>query len=100
MQRPNGRRESLLSDVVERRGSLIKNQNGRLPVERARNGDALPLSSGELCASLSHRRIQPVRQPGEKLVELRGSSRFGDAALVDLRVLQPPALCSGESCRR
>src|SRR5258708_1629754 len=66
---------------------LIHNQNGRIANDRAGDGDALPLSAGKRCATLSHDGVISLRQLFNELVGIR---QFGAAEDPAARYLLLP----------
>ena len=56
---------------VERRGRLVADQERRIPGQRARDGDALPLASGKLM-----RKLHPVGAREADLLEQTRNARF------------------------
>ena len=60
---------------------LIKNQNGRVAQNRARDGDPLFLSPGEAATSLRHESLVAFRESRNKLVGI-GRYRGGNDRLV------------------
>ena len=64
-----------LGDGVERGGRLVENEEGRVLIERAGDGDLLPLAAGDLDAVLvkiaEEARLRPERQRFEPVAEAR-----------------------------
>ena len=62
-----------LGDRVERGGRLVENEEGRVLIERAGDGDLLPLAAGDLDAVLvkiaEEARLRPERQRFEPVAE-------------------------------
>src|SRR5215472_18593706 len=56
-----------LADRVEMRGRLVEDQSRRVLQERAGDRDALALSAGELHATLTDDRIEPLGQARDKI---------------------------------
>ena len=64
-----------LGDRVECGGRLVENEEGRVFIERAGDGDLLPLAAGDLDAVLvkiaEEARLRPERQRFEPVAESR-----------------------------
>ncbi|MNJ78216.1 hypothetical protein D3C77_759030 [compost metagenome] len=63
---------------VQRRGGLIENQQRRVLQQRARDGQALPLTTREQHAVLSHFGVEALRQPVDELPSTGRFSRLLD----------------------
>jgi len=59
----------LLVDGIEVRGCLVEDQDRRVLQERACDGHALALATGELGAPLADDRVEPVRKAGHQIRE-------------------------------
>ena len=50
---------------IERARWFVKDQERRVGQQRARNGDPLPLTAGEICAALGEHRLIAIEAEGE-----------------------------------
>ncbi len=60
-----------------RRGRLIEHQHARVLQQGTGNGDALALATGKLLTALAERRVQPLRQAFDQVLQSRASRRLG-----------------------
>ena len=74
--------EPLSRLFVEMGSRLVEEENGRVCEERARDDEALALSSGELRPLLADPRVQPVRKRADPVVQPSSAERFVE---VDVR---------------
>ena len=80
----DGSVDPLFGAVVERRGRLVEEENVGLFVECAGDPDPLPLPAGKTVTGLSDRRIHPLRERCDELVEFGGPDGFTGTFAVDL----------------
>src|SRR5213075_111940 len=76
--------DQLLIARVERARGLVEDQDARVAQDRARDRQALPLAAAQPVAALADQRPVPVGQPGDELVDLRGTRRGLDLVLRGL----------------
>src|SRR5262249_42190840 len=79
----DGTHEVRLRRVVQRACRLVQHQDVGLMIERTSDANALPLSAGELDATLAHDGVEPLRQASDEGRDLRGRKRVPDRLLVD-----------------
>ena len=63
---------------IEGGGGLVENQDGRIPEHGARDGDALPLATGEQGAAVAHGGVVAQRQLFDESVCTGDARRFAD----------------------
>src|SRR5262249_19650005 len=79
----DGTHEVRLRRVVQRACRLVQHQDVGLMIERTSDANALPLSAGELDATLAHDGVEPLRQASDEGRDLRVRKRVPDRLLVD-----------------
>src|ERR1700734_2380672 len=82
----DGRTKVLGRRQVEAARRLIENQNPGSLEERARNGDALPLTAGETHTSLANLGLVTFRQSLDGLVDFRNPARLHDLLEGGMRI--------------
>ena len=66
---------------IQRAGGLVEDQDRRVLEDRARDGDALALATGDQRPALPDRAVQPARQLADELPSV-GGARGGDDVLL------------------
>src|SRR6266436_4446854 len=80
------RRSSDLRFAVERRSRFVQNQDGRVFMNRARNGNPLSLPAGQPHSTLSDYSLIPLRKAEDKLVSQRRARRLLHLLLRNMRL--------------
>ena len=79
---PSQRAQAVLDErlalAVQARGCLVQDENRWIGEDGPRNGDALPLASGELHTPLPNDRLIPVRELLDELVGVRNARHVTD----------------------
>ena len=70
--------DDLFALVIKRAGCFIKNQYPRIPNQRPRNRDPLPLAAGQAAAALAHNRVIAFWQLQDEIVRASKRCRCND----------------------
>ncbi len=81
----HGRAHRLFGERVQSGSGLVKDQQGRIAIQRPSNADALALPAGKAYAALAYTGIQPLWQTGDEFLQLGGLQRSLQSRLIDLR---------------
>ena len=76
---------------VEAAGRLVEHQQARLDVESAGEPDALDLAAAERVGLLADRRVDPVGQRRDELLELREPQHLAHPVAIDVLGLRCPS---------
>ena len=87
----NGLHDLLFGLGVECRHRFVEDQHLGSPIERPRDRDALPLTTGQSHAAFADVRVHAVWQRVDELLQPCKSDHVRKAPLVDLGVTQPEA---------
>src|SRR6266849_4573229 len=70
------RLDKRLRFTIQRRGRFVQNQDGRVLQDRARDRDALALSTGEAYAAFAYDGLIFLRKPKDEIVRQGGPRRL------------------------
>ena len=64
-------KQTFFGEFIQRGGTLIENQHLRVLQQRTGQSDALAFTSRKTVAARTERLVQPLRQPGYHVIQLR-----------------------------
>ena len=92
---PQGSRDGLLCDAVQRVRGLVENKNLRLPYKSARQRDSLALSSGQPQTALADAGIVFLGKLKNEIMGIRADGGLDDLIIACIGCAEPDVLPHG-----